>query len=246
VPGGIALDVGTAGSIPLVLQAWLPAALKKGGLISVRGGTEVRNSPTIDYLERVFLPPLQIHGARLNISILQRGYYPQGGGLVQVKVDSSNLTPLHLAGNEGDTGIISCSSNLPDHVAERQAQSAHKRLVSVLNIDLSVHIDRRSGISTGSSCTAWAGTKGGIALGKRGLPAERVGEMAADALIEAVYTEGAVDRYLSDQLLIYLAQYGGSYTVNELTLHARTMYWLLSEFGYPVTIHEGDIVEVSA
>jgi RNA 3'-terminal phosphate cyclase (ATP) len=43
----ITIDVGTAGSIPLVLQAWLPAALREGGSISVRGGTEVHHSPTI-------------------------------------------------------------------------------------------------------------------------------------------------------------------------------------------------------
>jgi RNA 3'-terminal phosphate cyclase (ATP) len=239
------VDVGTAGSIPLVLQAWLPAALMTGGSICVRGGTEVRRSPTIDYVEQVFLPLLRIHGARVEISIVQRGYYPQGGGLVRVKVEPSELTSLHLTGTESEEGIASCSSNLPDHVAERQAESARKRLLEVLTADLPIHLDRRSGVSTGSSCTAWMRTKGGIALGKRGLPAERVGEMAADALIGAVQASGAVDQYLADQLMVYLAQYGGSYTVNELTLHARTMHWLLSEFGYNVEIREGDTVEVS-
>jgi RNA 3'-terminal phosphate cyclase (ATP) len=224
----------------------LPAALKQGGSICVRGGTEIQHSPTIDYVERVFLPPLQAHGARIGISILQRGYYPQGGGLVRVTVEPSELSPLRLTGKGGDSGIVSSSSNLPDHVATRQAESARKRLLNVLDIDLPIQLDRRSGISTGSSCTAWMQTKGGIALGKRGLPAEKVGEMAADALIDAVQKGGAVDRYLADQLMVYLAQYGGSFSVNELTLHTRTMHWLLAEFGFRVEIHEGDTVEVSA
>jgi RNA 3'-terminal phosphate cyclase (ATP) len=243
----ITIDVTTAGSIPLVLQAWLPAVLREGGSISVRGGTEVHHSPTIDYVERVFLPPLQAHGAQVDISILQRGYYPQGGGLIRVIVRPSKLTPLHLMGDTGDTGIISCSSNLPNHVTERQAESARTRLMQVLDMDLPIYLDRRLGVSTGSSCTAWIRTKGGIALGKRGLPAEKVGEMAADALIEAIRAGGVVDSYLADQLLVYLAQYGGTYTMNGLTLHTRTMHWLLSEFGYHLEIRQkNNSVEVSA
>ena len=59
VPGSLRyndffLDVGTAGSISLVLQAWFPVALHTGGRLVVEGGTEVRMSPTIDYLDRVF------------------------------------------------------------------------------------------------------------------------------------------------------------------------------------------------
>ncbi|MDD1666045.1 MAG: RNA 3'-terminal phosphate cyclase, partial [Methanomicrobiales archaeon] len=49
----IRADVGTAGSVALVLQAWLPVALLAGGSITVTGGTEVDRSPTIDYLEQV-------------------------------------------------------------------------------------------------------------------------------------------------------------------------------------------------
>jgi len=35
------IDPGTAGSITLILQAWLPVALRTGGSITVTGGTEV-------------------------------------------------------------------------------------------------------------------------------------------------------------------------------------------------------------
>ncbi len=241
----IAIDVGTAGSISLVLQAWLPAALVNGGTIRVCGGTEIRHSPTIDYIERVFLPPLRSRGARVTLSIRQRGYYPEGGGRVEGMVEPSNLSPLHLAEWEGDMGIVSCSSNLPGHVTERQAETARARIREVTGTDLPIYIDRRSGVSTGSSCTAWIHSKGGIALGKRGLPAEKVGRMAADGLLEYTRAGGMVDGYLADQLLVYLARYGGSFTVRELSLHARTMCWLLSAFGYHIEIHEDDLVEVS-
>ena len=242
----ISIDVGTAGNVSLVLQTWLPIGLKVGGRILVRGGTEVQHSPTIDYLVRVFLPLLRKYGARVELSILKRGYYPKGGGLVQATVEPAHLTPLNITAEGTEAGIISCSSNLPDHVVVRQASAARKRLKEDLGINPLVYLDRRTGQSTGSSCTAWCGTKGGIALGRRGYPAESVGTEAADMLINEIRAGGTVDTHLADQLLIYLALYGGSYTTGSLSLHAQTMHWLLGEFGFDVKIRPNKVVEFEA
>jgi len=124
------VDCGTAGSIPLILQAWLPAALVEGGSLTVRGGTEVPMSPTIDYLIHVFLPVLKRSGAAVNVEILHRGYYPQGNGEIRVFAEPSSITAIE-SGSISDTcdaGIVSCSSNLPDHVAFRQASGASEVL----------------------------------------------------------------------------------------------------------------------
>jgi len=73
-----------------------------------------------------------------------------------------------------------------------------------------------------------------------------VGEAAARDLVEAVRSGAQVDRHLSDQLLVYLALAGGSFTAPAPTLHARTMHWLLGEFGYHVKCREHGLVEWSA
>jgi RNA 3'-terminal phosphate cyclase (ATP) len=240
-------DVGTAGSVALVLQAWLPVALMAGGSITATGGTEVDRSPTIDYLERVFLPVLTRHGAKLRLEILKRGYYPEGGGEVRVSVEPSRLSPiLFLDEKPGTCGILSCSSNLPDHVADRQAAAAQRLLAGRLGVPCEVRLDRRKGISTGSSCTVWVGAKGGIGLGKRGLPADRVGEMAARALLSEVSRGGQVDSHLADQLLIFIALFGGRFTAPACSLHAATMCWLLERFGYRVHSRTNGVVEFSA
>src|SRR2546425_12352587 len=64
--GRFSFDVGTAGSITLVLQALLPVAAAAPGAVRVRliGGTDVRWSPPIDYFNRVFLTLLRRLGAR--------------------------------------------------------------------------------------------------------------------------------------------------------------------------------------
>lgn len=240
----ITLDVGTAGSIPLVIQAWLPVALHTGGTLALTGGTDVERSPTIDYLVNVLLPFLENHGARVSVTVTRRGFYPRGGGLVAVNVKPSVMLPLSAVSRQPgeDRGICSCSAGLPAHVAERQAQAARTLLFRNTGLDFPAAIDVRPGPGTGSSCIAWMGWKGGTGLGRKGYPAEKVGEDAALALIREVDGGGQVDSFMADQLLIYLAMAGGSYTSNSCTLHARTMCWLLHQFGFHIRVSRENTV----
>ena len=81
--------VGTAGSVTLVLQAALPAAMACGEKLRMRisGGTDVRAAPPLDYFRYVLLPLVYSMGARAKIEVLLRGYYPRGGGKVVVDVE---------------------------------------------------------------------------------------------------------------------------------------------------------------
>jgi RNA 3'-terminal phosphate cyclase (ATP) len=250
IPGDIrkalcVIDVGTAGSIPLVIQAWLPVALVKGGSLEVTGGTEVPASPTVDYLEKVLIPALGTMGGGVSFRVKKRGYYPAGGGIVRVAVKPADPEPVIIK-KDTSRGIRSCSSGLPPHVAERQAARAVLLLGGVLGGNIPVEIQRSEGLSKGSSCTVWCGAKGASSLGRPGLPAEKVGEAAATGLISEIAAPGQVDSHMSDQLLIYLACYGGAYTASEYTLHARTMCWLLSRFGFEIRVREGREVSFSA
>jgi RNA 3'-terminal phosphate cyclase (ATP) len=242
----VSVSVGTAGSIPLVIQAWLSVALCAGGVLHITGGTEVSRSPTIDYLDHVLGTVLRSSGAEMTLDILKRGYFPEGGGEVTISVRQKKMSPIVPADDrDPPCSIFSCSSNLPDHVAERQASAAGARLCPGHGGSCTISLDRRTGPSTGSSCTVCTGAKGGIALGKRGLPAEEVGRRAADALLAEIKKPGTVDIHLSDQLLVPLALFGGSFSASTLTSHAETVCWLLSRFGYEITLRHGIPVEFS-
>lgn len=243
----VSVAVGTAGSIPLVIQAWLPVALHTGGTLHVTGGTEVRMSPTIDYLDHVFAATLRSSGADIRIRILKRGYFPEGGGEVKVTVQQKTISPINPGIDQDQScRIYSCSSNLPGHVAERQAAAATAAVGSEGGGTCTIHLDCRSGPSTGSSCTVVQGAKGGTALGRRGLPAEEVGKMAARALLSEINATGTVDSHLSDQLLVPLALYGGSFSTHTLTSHAETTCRLLEKFGYEIQIRGDAPVEFAA
>ncbi|MDD4566711.1 RNA 3'-terminal phosphate cyclase [Methanoculleus chikugoensis] len=244
----LAIDPGTAGSIPLIVQAWLPVALAAGGSITVSGGTEVPWSPTIDYLEHVLAPVLRRAGASIEITVLERGYYPRGGGRVRVRVEPSRPAPIAIPeGEEAGCGIVSSSAGLPAHVVERQATAARDLLNRELRLSCTAVLDSRgSGASVGSSVTAWNGAKGAVALGRRGLPAEEVGRTAARELADECRSPGTVDVHLADQLLVYLALYGGEYSTHTLSMHAETAGSLLSEFGYAIRCRKDDAVRFSA
>ncbi|MDV2481251.1 RNA 3'-terminal phosphate cyclase [Methanoculleus sp. Wushi-C6] len=242
----LAIDTGTAGSIPLVLQAWLPAALEIGGSITVTGGTEVARSPTIDYMDHLLVPVLRRAGASIEVTVLERGYYPRGGGRVRVRVERGLPGPIAVPGEEGACGLVSCSANLPGHVTERQAAAARDLLRDEAGLSCTATLDpREGGPSTGSSVTVWSGAKGAVAIGRRGLPAEEVGKAAARALAEEHRNPGTVDVHLADQLLVYLALCGGAYSTHTLSTHAKTARSLLAEFGYPVECRENSTVEFS-
>ena len=88
----LTVDVKTAGSISLVLQAVMIPAMQADEpfKVTVRGGTDVRWSPLMDYLKYVTLPVLDLMGYQAHLQIERRGYYPRGGGLVHLMI---NPTP---------------------------------------------------------------------------------------------------------------------------------------------------------
>jgi RNA 3'-terminal phosphate cyclase (ATP) len=73
-----------------------------------------------------------------------------------------------------------------------------------------------------------------------------VGALAARALREELERNVTADLHLSDQLLIYLAEYGGKFTARDLSSHAATHIRLLEQFGMRVNVHRGAVVEVFA
>jgi len=241
--GEYELDVGTAGSISLVLQACLLASLHADGpvTLTVHGGTNVRMSPPVDYLIAVLAPLLRAMGIEVEVEVLQRGFYPQGGGTVRTTiVPPRAVLPLVLEerGRLEEMGGTCFVQNLPDHVAERMDHAARK---AFLGGKLRIQKVRSSGPSTGAGTFLYARydntVLGADALGDRGVPAERVGEDAAARLKTEIDGGGTVDVHSSDQLLAYAALAAGPsvFTVREISSHLHTQMWLVPQF-LPVDI----------
>lgn len=230
--GNRRIDIGTAGSVTLLLQCLLPALIKADSPINleVHGGTDVQWSPTVDYFRHVFLPALNCFGAKAKLDINQRGYYPKGMGLVLLRVYPGDLKKAHLNAKDGKIieGLSHCS-NLPEHVAKRQAETA-SNILDTAGFDSRVDFQVKNFPSTGSGITLWSGFKGGSALGKKGLAAEDVGKRAANDIIKEMRSAAVVDIHLADQLIPYIALAGGSFTTREVSMHTRTNIWTAKHF----------------
>jgi RNA 3'-terminal phosphate cyclase (ATP) len=98
------MDVGTAGSITLIMQALLPVLVFERRdspvlRLSLTGGTDVSFSPPMDHFARILLPLLQNMGVQVSVQAMKRGYFPVGGGRLDLEVARLgvlSLTPLQL------------------------------------------------------------------------------------------------------------------------------------------------------
>lgn len=241
--GKFEVDIGTAGSVSLLLQAVLPvlAAATDTVTLRVRGGTDVNWSPPVNYLECVLVPLLRKFGLKVELKVLRRGFYPQGGGLVEASVQASYpLKPIEMerAGELREIKGISYAANLPRHVAERQAAAAREALrqagfESYLG-DFTIDVETPAA-GPGSGIVLWAEYEntvvGADSLGEKGKRAEVVGREAAEKLINVLRSGAPVDSHALDNVVIYMALAGGKSTVvsNELSSHAETAIWLCEQ-----------------
>ncbi|AOS96941.1 RNA 3'-terminal phosphate cyclase [Microbulbifer aggregans] len=235
-------DVGTAGSVVLVLQALLPVALKADSAVqlSMAGGTDVRMAPPVDYLTRVFLPWLARMGVRVQIESIRHGYYPRGGGRVNLRVQPCrSLLPLtaDMPGALQRIAGVSHVAHLPSHIAERMAKSAREVLEGLgpIQVEEQVLTDVEA-FGSGGALVLVAETEnsqlGAAAVAERGIPAERLGEEAGRALLAELEAGAAVDVHACDQLLLYAAMAAESsrLAVREVSRHAQTVMWLVEQF----------------
>lgn len=257
VGGDFEFDVGTAGSVSLVITSCiLPGLFSKARLrISVRGGTNVRWSPPIDYLRLVHIPILKKFGGDCELEMSSRGFYPEGGGEVVAEIAPiGGLSKVDL-GSQGRTiriEGIAYAQNLPEHVVSRMKHSVMKKLLDFKEVRIGS--DLRNGPSTGAGMVLSAICEGAIlgesALGAKGVRSETLGEGCAEDLLETLRSKVTVDEHMLDQVLLYMAvaEKGSRIIAQDLTSHAETNIWVIEQFlgkKFSVTKTDG-LTEVRA
>ncbi|MGE4275410.1 MAG: RNA 3'-terminal phosphate cyclase, partial [Candidatus Methanomethylophilaceae archaeon] len=97
--GDLKFDVGSAGSISLVMQALLLAARfhTNGIRLDITGGTNVMWAPPVDFYGQVLFPLMKRMGFEAHMEIINRGFYPEGGGRVIVNMRPPlEILPLNV------------------------------------------------------------------------------------------------------------------------------------------------------
>jgi RNA 3'-terminal phosphate cyclase (ATP)/RNA 3'-terminal phosphate cyclase (GTP) len=243
IPGELAFqdlefDIGTAGSITLLMQALLIPVSQAKSTVSIRlkGGTHVAWSPTMDYFNYIFCPYLKRIGISVESEVLRYGFYPKGGGEIHITISASDhILPLNLIKRSGIPNISACSvatENLsPARVAERQLEGA-KEMLSIQKETASYV----SALSTGTALLLYAEFDncilGASQLGRQGVPAEDIGSKTARDLHQLLSTPTTVDQHMADQLLPFLSMASGNSAIlaPEITGHVRTNMWVIQQF----------------
>jgi RNA 3'-terminal phosphate cyclase (ATP) len=236
--GDHAIDVGSAGSVSLVLQT-VALALAQGARdtgaeahesrLTVRGGTHALWAPPFPFLEHAWLPLVRRGGARLGLELVASGFFPAGGGEVVMSASRSEpLAPIHL----GERGVLSTLelravvSGISEGIARRELSAAAELLT-----DTPLELASESVRSPGPGNAMWLIARDQVTgvcnvfsgIGDPGVLAEDIGHAVAQAFLAWRASGASVEAHLADQVMLPIALAGeGSFTCNELTLHAKT------------------------
>jgi RNA 3'-phosphate cyclase len=241
-PGEYHFSIGTAGSITLLLQALLlPLCLSQRGFrLILEGGTHVPWSPPYHYFSEVLFPILRFMGVSVEGRINQWGWYPKGGGVIDVEVQPSpSLRPISLLERGALRKIrgFSAASLLPRHVAERQREEALRRIEKEMKVGAEITIlpDPPSK-GSGSFLFLVTESEGAVAgfssLGRKGKKAEEVAGEAVNSLKDYLGAKGCADPHLADQLIPFMAvaKENSSFTTTRVTEHLLTNLWVIQHF----------------
>lgn len=234
---------GSAGSVSLLAQALVPPLALANGLsrLTLKGGTHVRWSPSFEYLEQVFLPRLAEIGIRTACHLEAWGFYPAGGGEIALEIEGvgpgASLRPREWI-DRGPLARISGSaiaSNLPAHIPQRMTDRARSLLAgSGARFAVTPRRVRGAGPGAGLFLVAEyeAVAAGFTAHGEPGKPSERLAEEAAEQLLAFDGSTAALDRHLSDQLLLPLALVPGrsAFTTPVVSEHLTTNALIIKQF----------------
>jgi RNA 3'-terminal phosphate cyclase (ATP) len=259
-------NIETAGSICLLIQAALPCALMGSAVpisLTLRGGTNATMAPQYDYWERVFWPTLrdlfQLQPNQVEATVVRRGYFPKGGGLVRIRVlpICEALPPISMT-ERGQVVEISIrafhAGKLPIHLAKQMASAAQHFLQPRFpNTPVYTEVvTEKEAVGSGLGIIIVATTNtgcrlAGSALMERQQKAFDVGVRAATELWSTIQDGGCVDEWLQDQLILFMALVRGESEIltGSLTLHTQSAIEIAkvvacAEFEVTSILDEGD------
>lgn len=240
-PGEYEFRIGTAGSTTLVLQTVLPILMLADGpsTVALEGGTHNPFAPTADFLRGSFLAALGRSGAVFDVQCERHGFFPVGGGRLLARIEPwRESAPLELL--RRGAIVAQCAtalvSSLPGEIAAREIATLRERLGwddSCLRIE-TLRGDRGPGNVVTIEIDAEHAREVFVAIGERGVSAERVASRAADAALAWLAADVPVGPHLADQLLLPLALRGrGAFVTMPLTSHSTTNVAVIERFLGP-------------
>jgi len=140
--GDFRFDIGSAGSVSLVIQTVLPALFlaDKPSVVTVTGGTHNPMAPPFDFLSETFLPAIAAVGFRGNCKLIKHGFYPAGGGKITFGVQpwqksTDRIINLCEATKGPQIYARIYTAKLPPRIAQRQRKLLLESKLNIRNVE---------------------------------------------------------------------------------------------------------------
>ena len=224
-------DVGTAGSISLILQVLIPvvAISQKKIDLTIKGGTDVLWSPSIDYTQHVLKDAYSKMGIEFSVELSKRGYYPKGGGEINLQVYPSNVKSMSFLKRKTNNVKLICTfSKLPAEIIENQIEEIEKKLTKE-NFIVETEIKNQEANDSGASLLIYSIDEHSI-IGVDSLFDKKTQKFDLD-LNKFVKNPLGVDENLADMLVVVasLGQEKTIFHVKEITKHLETNLFVTSK-----------------
>lgn len=226
------IDIGTAGSIPLLLQSLIQSVSISGKTFnfSVIGGTDVNWSPSADYFRRLVIPVLKTLGFLASINIPKRGFFPRGNGQINLEIKSPRtLDALSLNTPAYENIIIdSISTSDKKNFAQMQCKSAQKFLESHdVYADSINHSVSKTSSSGSVICISSCSEKsfiGSDALANGDITAEQLAISSSKKFLLEYNSNCTVDHHLADMVvpLLSLSKEPSVFLTSSVSSHLQT------------------------
>ncbi|MBN8819298.1 MAG: RNA 3'-terminal phosphate cyclase [Sphingomonas sp.] len=212
VPGDYQFAVGTAGSTGLVLQTILmPLILADApSRLMLEGGTHNMLAPPFEFIERCFLPIINRMGPTVSARLIRHGFYPRGGGRIEVDIQPAPLKPIDCVERGQLLGVSATAlfAALPFDIADREIQAARKMLTDWPAETFAVR-QLPDGAGPGNALLLQAdyahATEIVTGFGQLGVPAQALAKTAANRMAGYQASSAFVGPYLQDQLVLPFA-----------------------------------------
>lgn len=226
-------NIGTAGSISLVLQALIPVVsiAKKTLNLSITGGTDVPWSPTFFYTKYVLGEAYKRVGINFSFDLIKRGYYPKGGGVVDLKVfPAEKLVPTKLSERKTRDVNLLCSYSMIDSKLISTKINQIKNALEKNQFNVRLGLLEENALDKGASVLAYCSDSTSI-IGCDTLYSTKNQNFEKDIVNDFIRYKNGVDDHLSDMLVIPsgLTDDTSIFRVNKITKHLETNLYVVSK-----------------
>jgi len=245
--GDLSVDIGSGGSVCLLLQAVLPvwaAHAPVGSVLSVKGGTVGPMAPSWAFFHETLEPALADMGYGLRGELVRPGFHAVGGGEVRI-TQRAALSPAQFVDtaliDPGDLTAEIVIAGLNPAIAEREAKVIRRRtgVEAVIRSDIDAD---GAGNAVFLRSPAARRTTVFAAAGELGVSAENVAARSVQDAEVFRRRRCPVERHLADQLIVPAMLSGGAvFVTSAASAHLRTCADVARRFAErPVVIESAE------